>query len=276
VSKVPVRDSLRPSPPGGRAAILLAGTLLAVLAGCTTQGAAAGITQAQGDAILAELRGIRQELAAQRAPPAPADPPAPAVVNLADVATHVLGAASAPVTLVEFTDYQCPFCKRFHDRTWPDIRKNYVDTGKVRFVVRDLPLTFHEQAMPGAIAARCADLQGKYWQARDRLFGTQETLSAATARAALIGAGVEASAYDACVKRPDWPQLIAADVAEADRIGVTGTPGFVIARKVGGQLSGELVLGAQPYAVFAARIDALLAGPAKPAQPPQAAQPAQP
>ena len=251
---------------------LLAGVLLAALAGCSTaDGATAdgsgGITRDQGDAIIAELREIRKELAAQRSKPAPAEEQPPATVRLADVVTHVLGAANAPVTVVEFTDYQCPFCKRFHDRTWPEIRKNYVDTGKVRFVVRDLPLPFHEHAMPGAIAARCAEEQGKYWQARDLFFGAQETLSAAVARKALLGAGLDAGGFDACVKRPGWQQAIQVDVAEAERIGITGTPGFVIARRTAGQLEGALVLGAQPYSVFASRIDALLADPAKPAKP---------
>ena len=252
----------------GRAAslagALLAGALLAAFAGCTTPAGADAITHEQADAILAELHDIRKELLAQRAKPAPAEEPQAATVRLADVAAHTLGAANAPVTLIEFTDYQCPFCKRFHDRTWPEIRKNYVDTGKVRFVVRDLPLTFHEQAMPAAIAARCAGEQGKYWPARDLLFGSQEALAAATVRKALLGIGVEPSAFDACARRPNWQQLIQVDVAEAERIGVTGTPGFVVARRSGGQLEGALVLGAQPYAVFASRIDALLAEPARP------------
>jgi len=238
--------------------------LLAALAGCTTPAGAGGLTREQGEAILAQLREIRAELAAQRSKPAPAAEPQPTTVRLADVAAHVLGAANAPVTVVEFTDYECPFCKRFHDQTWPEIRKNYVDTGKVRFVVRDLPLPFHEHAMPAAIAARCAGEQGKYWPARDRLFGSQAILTAEAVRQALLGIALEAAAYDACARRPGWQQSIEADVAEAERIGINGTPGFVIARKTGGQLEGALVLGAQPYAVFAARIDALLAEPARP------------
>ena len=247
-----------------RAVAVLAGALLTALAGCATPGAAAGITREQADAILVELRDLHKELLAQRANPAPAaEAQAPATVRLADVGTQVLGAANAAVTVVEFTDYQCPFCKRFHDRTWPEIRKNYVDTGKVRFVVRDLPLPFHEHAMPAAIAARCANEQGKYWPARELLFGSQETLTAEAVRKAMVSIGVAAAAFDECARRPDWQQSIQVDVAEADRIGINGTPGFVIARRSGGQLEGALVLGAQPYSVFAARIDALLAQPAR-------------
>jgi protein-disulfide isomerase len=270
----PRRTVRRARTSAGRAATLaatltalLGGALLTALAGCTTPGGAAGITREQGDAILAELRDIRKELAAQRTKPVQAEEPKPATVRLADVAAHVLGAADAPVTVVEFTDYQCPFCKRFHDRTWPEIRKNYVDTGKVRFLVRDLPLPFHEHAMPAAVAARCAGEQGKYWPARDLLFGAQETLSAEAVRKAMLGIGLAAAAYDACARRPDWQQSIQVDVAEAERIGINGTPGFVVTRKSGGQLEGTLVLGAQPYAVFASRIDALLAEPAEPAKP---------
>ena len=255
------RDPRHPPRP---LAALLAGVLLATLAGCTTPGVGDGITREQGDAILAELRDIHRELAVQHGKPAQANDPPPATVRLADLATHVLGAASAPVTVVEFTDYQCPFCKRFHDRTWPDIRKNYVDTGKVRFVVRDLPLSFHEHALPAAIAARCAGEQGRYWPARDRLFGAQDALTADALRKAMLGIGVEAAAYDACLRRPGWKEAIQVDVAEAERIGINGTPGFLVARRSGGGLEGALVLGAQPYAVFSSRIDALLAEPAKP------------
>ena len=71
------------------------------------------------------------------------------------------------MTMVEFTDYQCPFCQRFHVTTFGELKKNYIDTGKVRFYSRDLPLDFHPNAMRAAQAARCAIEQGKYWQIRD-------------------------------------------------------------------------------------------------------------
>jgi len=229
------------------------------LAGCSVQGPANGLTHDQGDAIIAELKEIhRTLLEQQRDKPADPDPAQPAKVQLDDSALHTLGAASAKVILVEFTDYQCPFCKRFHDRTWPDLKRDYVDTGKVRYVVRDMPLSFHAAALPAAEAARCAGEQGKFWELHDALFALQEKLSAATIRKAALDLGVAATLFDQCLKNPATHQAIEADTAEGDRIGVNGTPGFVLAEKRNGKLEGALVLGAQPTAVFTSRLDALL------------------
>lgn len=217
------------------------------------------ITQAQADSILAELRDIKRMVAEQK--PKAADDPQ-RVVKLAPVAENVLGSPAAPVTLVEFTDFQCPFCKRFHDRTWPQIKQNYVDTGKVRYVVRDMPLSFHEAARPSAMAARCAGRQGKYWELREALFATQGELTATSIRAAVAKLGLDSKAFEACVLDPKVAALVDADADEAERIGVNGTPGFVLAKPVADGLEGTLVLGAQPYAVFASRLDALLGKPA--------------
>jgi protein-disulfide isomerase len=237
-------------------------TAVAALAGCSVQ-TATGLSREQGDAILAELKEIRRSLGElQRSNQADAEPAPPAKVQLDDVALHALGSATAAVTLVEFTDYQCPFCRRFHERTWPELKRSYVDTGKVRYVVRDMPLSFHAAALPSAMAARCAGEQGKFWPVHDALFAAQETLSAETARKTALGLGVAADAYDACLKNPATQRAIDADVAEAGRIGINGTPGFVLAQKRGGKLEGALVVGAQPIAVFTSRLDALLGGAA--------------
>jgi protein-disulfide isomerase len=238
---------------------------LAFLAGCSVQGGENGITREQGDAILTELREIRRILAEQ--PKAKADAAeAPGGVAISDVSRPTLGADDAKVTLVEYTDYQCPFCKRFHDKTWPELKSKYVDTGKVRYEVRDMPLSFHEKAMPAAIASRCAGEQGQFWPVHETLFNAQDSLSPAMIRKTALGAGVVAATFDACVANPATKAAVEADIAEAEKIGVTGTPGFVIATKKGGKLDGTLLLGAQPAAAFVARLDALL-GPAPPPAP---------
>ncbi len=242
--------------------LLVAATLLA---GCSLQPGISGLTAEQGDAILAELRDIKQLLAEQRgkaAEPAAAAAPAPgATVRLDDLAPNVIGAADAPVTLVEFTDYQCPFCKRFHEFTWPELKRKYVDTGKVRLVVRDMPLPFHDQALPAAIAARCAGEQGRFAAVHDALIATPELSADAIGRIVAI-AGVAPDAFGKCSKGPAVRAAIDADTAVAGRLGVDGTPGFVVAQRSGRELVGTLVVGAQATAVFAARIDALLAPPA--------------
>ena len=239
--------------------------LLASLASCSVQPGVSGMTQDQAAAIIAELKDIKRGLVKQqRARPAdaaaPAAPAAPSTIKLADVAVNVLGSASAPVTMVEFSDYQCPFCKRFHERTFPDLKKKYIDTGKVRYVVRDLPLPFHGEAMPAAIGVRCAGEQGQFWAVYEALFASQDTLSAQMVRKAAVSAGADGAVYDACIKKPAVKALIEADMQEAERIGVTGTPGFVIAQKKGQELEGTLVLGSQATTVFTAKIDALLTG----------------
>jgi protein-disulfide isomerase len=232
---------------------------LASLAGCTVSGGTAGMTREQADAILAELRDIKRVLAEQSR----ARPPEPAreqkTVRVRADGGASLGNPAAAVTLVEYTDYQCPFCKRHHDRTFAELKKNYVDTGRVRYVVRDLPLSFHEMAVPAAIAARCAGEQGRFWEARDALFAVKGDLAPDAIRAAVLGVGLDTARYDACVKNPATLAAVEADAEEARTAGVSGTPSFVLGRAANGTVEGTSISGAQPYAAFATRIDALLA-----------------
>lgn len=236
---------------------LLVGSLW--LAGCQVTGGSPGITREQADAILAELREIRRVLDEQpRARPAEAAREQKSTRVRAD-GGFAIGSPTAAVTVVEYTDYQCPFCKRHHDRTFAELRKNYVDTGRIRYVVRDLPLSFHEMAEPAAVAARCAGEQGRFWEARDALFEVHDRLSPDLIRATVLGLGVDAGRYDACVENPATLAAVQADRDEAAAAGVSGTPSFVVGRSANGVVDGTVISGAQPYAAFATRIDALLA-----------------
>jgi protein-disulfide isomerase len=232
----------------------------AVLAACAAQPGPGAVSTSQADAILAELRDIKRLLVEQRAKASEPEVAAAAKVRLDDVAPNTIGRADAPVTLIEFTDYQCPFCKRFHERSWPELKAKYVDTGKVRFVVRDMPLSFHSEALPAAIAARCAGAQGRFAAVFDALIAAPD-LSTAAIRGIVARAGVVAGAFERCAAAPQVRQAIDTDSAEAERLGINGTPGFVIAQRSGGQLEGALVVGAQPTGVFTSRLDALLAAP---------------
>src|SRR5579863_5020357 len=91
---------------------------------------------------------------------------------------YALGRPDAPLTVVEFTDYQCPYCRRFHAESWPRFKRDWIDTGKVRFIVRDLPLEIHSAARPAAQAAHCAGEQGQFWRMHDLLLGVHADLSA--------------------------------------------------------------------------------------------------
>src|ERR1035441_1457308 len=134
------------------------------LAGQVPQGE--GITRQQADQILDELRQIRH-LLEQQAKAAPAKDEGPKRAKLALQAAPMLGSKDAPLTMVEFTDFQCPFCKQFYTTTFAELKKNYIDTGKMRFFSRDLPLDFHPDAMRASEAGRCAAEQGQFWKMRD-------------------------------------------------------------------------------------------------------------
>ena len=174
---------------------------------------------------------------------------------------RVLGSASAPVTIIEFTDLQCPYCARFARDTWPLLRERYVDTGKVRFATRDLPLSSHAFALPAAVAARCAGQQGKYWEYREVLFGNQTLLGQDRYAELAARLGLDTTRFDACRADAATTEAVRADAALAASSGIASTPTFVIGRVVNGQFEGDLISGAQPFEVFQQRLESLLQQP---------------
>jgi protein-disulfide isomerase len=177
---------------------------------------------------------------------------------------RVLGVAGAPVTIIEFTDLQCPFCARFALGTWPELRKRYVDSGQVQFVSRDLPLSFHPYALPAAVASRCAGAQGRFWEYREALFRGQSQLASAPYAAIAERFGLDVPNFEACRADPATAAAVREDAALAARNGIASTPTFVIGRVVDGQFQGEILSGAQPFEAFAQKIDGLLAEAARP------------
>ena len=127
---------------------------------------AEGITQEQGTAILEELKAIRKELKEikqnSRVAPSRARLICPTTAKVATLGSPILGDLKAPITLVEFTDYQCPFCRKFYTNEYKKLKEQYIDTGKLRLVLRDLPLNFHKHARPSAKSAQCAGEQDKF------------------------------------------------------------------------------------------------------------------
>jgi len=229
---------------------------------------AEGLSKEQGDSILQELRTIRvllqqqQIRAQQRQMPQPARKP----VLRSKVSTKgspYLGKKNAPLTLVEFTDYQCPYCKRFYDNTFAQLKKTYIDTGKVRFVSRNLPLPFHPFAEGAALAAACAGDQGKrkYWKMRNTLFSHSPALQTGQIQGYAKAMGLNMKRFNKCVKGKKHLKKIQQDMADARAIGITGTPSFLLAKGSGDVVEGEKLVGAQPFSVFDARIKALLNSP---------------
>lgn len=161
------------------------------------------------------------------------------------------GEETAPVTIVEFTDYQCPFCKRAFEQTYPEIKKQYMDTGKVRYLVHDLPLPIHPNAPAAALAARCAGEQGRYWPMHDAIFTNQDEWANGQADELMKqyakGAGLNPSQFNSCYDGKKYQAAVEADAALAAQLGATGTPTFYI--------NGRTLVGAQPMASFRAMIE---------------------
>lgn len=232
---------------------------------------AEGLSREQGDAILDELRQIRNLLERQPRRPGPVPPvpaaqaPAPqrkVILRLGD--EYSLGRADAPVTIVEYTDYECPFCDRFRTGTFPDIKKNFIETGKVRFVKRDLPLSAHPNALKAAQAGQCAGDQGKYWEMHDLLSANSSILGPDAYARFARELSLDPQAFKTCVDGDRHLADIRASGQGAAAIGITGTPAFVIGTVKGDTLDGVEIMGAQPYPVFEKAItDSLSAKPAE-------------
>jgi protein-disulfide isomerase len=176
-------------------------------------------------------------------------------------AFNVIGRDDAPVTIIEFTDLQCPYCARYASQTFPRLKREYVDTGKLRYTSRDLPLPFHSFALPAAVASRCAGEQGRYWEYREALFASQSLLGTEPYGRIAGQLGLDVERLEACRGDGEQESSVRADLAMAAQHGIRSTPTFVIGRVVDGEFQGEVVSGAQPYEFFKARLDALLAEP---------------
>jgi protein-disulfide isomerase len=218
-----------------------------------------GITRQQADEILNELRQIRQLLEKQAAKSAAPNEPTRATLNLEGA--QMLGAKNAPITMVEFTDYQCPFCRQFHMTVFNDLKKNFIDTGKVRFYSRDLPLdALHPNATRAAQAARCAADQGQFWPMRSLMGSNPDKLDLDHLAGFATDLKLDTLAFRNCVTSEKYKSAVESDAQEAIRIGAQATPTFVIGKSTPEGVDGEIVIGALPYANFEQKIKQLEAG----------------
>ncbi len=163
----------------------------------------------------------------------------------------MLGSSDAVVTIVEFSDFECPFCGRFHTQTFPPIYNEYIKTGKAKFIYRDFPLGFHQFAQKAAEASECADEQGKYWEYHNTIFQNQGSLSLENLKAWAKELGLNEDKFNQCLDSGAMAAEVQKDLSEGSQYGVTGTPAFFI--------NGKSVTGAQPFDVFKQMIDAELA-----------------
>lgn len=163
------------------------------------------------------------------------------------------GDVKAPVTIIEFSDYECPFCKRHFEETYPQIMEKYVDTGKVNYVFRDFPLGFHAKAKPAANAAECIREQGgdeMYFEYHDVLFNNQSAMSIDDLKGYAAEFDIDQAQFDSCVDEGKYNSEVDKDIADGMKYGVRGTPAFFI--------NGAVLSGAQPFSAFEAVIESEL------------------
>jgi protein-disulfide isomerase len=176
----------------------------------------------------------------------------------------VLGNPNAPLTIVEFSDFQCPFCAKFHAQTLPLINENYIKTGKVKFVYRDFPITgIHPNALPAALASECADDQGKFWQFHDKIFQNQEEWKSLDLNQMVTLLKQYASElklnedeFGACLDSGKYVDEVNSDYQDGQKYGIEGTPGFFIGND---KIGYTKVSGAKPYPFFQSVLDEVLA-----------------
>ncbi|MFC1648443.1 DsbA family protein [Nanoarchaeota archaeon] len=205
------------------------------------------------------LTEIKEQLSEVQAAPAPApsdggDAPAPAPTPTVEVSADddaVKGKDNAPVEIIEFSDFQCPFCARWYTDTMPQIQKEYIDTGKVKLVFRDFPLNqIHPLAQKASEAAECADDQGKFWEMHDILFENPNALDVASLKQHAADLGMDTDDFDDCLDSGKYTDEVNKDLADGRAAGVSGTPSFFI--------NGKKIVGAHPFATFQQAIDAEL------------------
>ncbi len=180
-----------------------------------------------------------------------ANPSAAPVQQISVDDDAVKGDPNAKVTIVEFSDFQCPFCGRFFRDTLPSIEKEYVATGKVKMVFRDFPLSFHENAQKAAEAAECAHEQGKFWEMHDKLYNNQQALAVSDLKKYAADLKLDTTKFNSCLDSSKYKQETQNDEADGQKYGVSGTPAFFI--------NGRKLVGAQPFSAFKSIIDAELA-----------------
>jgi protein-disulfide isomerase len=202
-------------------------------------------------------------LAAVPTPPRPVRPPAPVPSEPVSVAgAPLLGSPQAPVVLIEYSDFECPFCASFQAGTLQVLKAEYFDTGRAVLAFRHLPLpSIHPNAMRAAEAAACAGEQGKFWEMHDVVFKNRSALSENALALYATTTGADVGAWAACMAEGRFSATVAAEAAEANQLGLAGTPAFFVGVRegVGGVRVLSAIRGSRPIHEFRSALDAALA-----------------
>ena len=183
--------------------------------------------------------------------PGLAQPQDPTILQISVDNDAFKGEENAPVTIVEFSDFECPFCARFYTQTLPALEQQYINTGKVKFVYRDFPLSFHQNAQKAAEAAECAGDQGDFWGMHDKIFENQQSLDINSLKQWALDIGLDSAQFNSCLDNSKFAGEVNADFSQGESYGITGTPAFFI--------NGIKLVGAQPLSAFKQIIDQELA-----------------
>lgn len=187
-------------------------------------------------------------------------PPLPSSLNIREEPFR--GNSEARVAVIEYADFECPYCGQFERGAFPQLVSDYIEKGTVRYFYRDFPLPVHPHAMAAARAARCAGEQGKYWEMHDALFAKQNALSTPALLDRAQTLGLDQTKFSECLSSERYTEEIQKGAADAQKMGIEGTPTFFLGT-VGS--NGDVVnvdkrfVGTAPYDVFKSEIDALLA-----------------
>jgi protein-disulfide isomerase len=192
---------------------------------------------------------------------APTQPSQPVKISIDN--DPIRGDPNAPITIIEFSDFQCPFCARFHEQTFPSLLEEYIDAGKVNLVYRDFPIqSIHPNALPAAVAAECANEQGMFWEYHDTLFEKQSGWSRLDSNAVIStfsqyakDIGLEQQQFDSCLGSGKYLEEVQGDLSDGRDYDITGTPGFFIGNE---EIGFVKLNGAQPFDSFKKVIDAQL------------------
>lgn len=211
--------------------------------------------------VKGKLQEIKKLLESSRSQVA-GTPPAPALTESeASIDDDpILGKKDAPITLIEFSDYQCPFCARFSKETLPQIKKDFIDKGKVRYIFRDYPLsTIHPKAQIAAEAAQCANDEGKYWQMHDLLFDNQKALEKEDLQKYAKEVGLNMNNFNNCLEKAKYFKEVKDDIQAGEKAGVQGTPAFILGKTTkDGVIKGKFIKGAHPFQTFKNAIEEML------------------
>lgn len=206
--------------------------------------------------MLNELKQIRQLLETLSRQPDSDAAPATRHMNL-QAGWNSIGRDDAPVTLVEFTDYECAYCRKFQAQTFAELRKKYIDTGKLRFINRDLPLDGHPGSLRAAQVARCAGEQGKFWEVRGILMASDAATLAGMKFAGALS--LDRASLETCLETRKYEPDVRKDMLDAAALSVSATPTFLIGKTSPSRsLDGEIIVGALSLSVFEQKVAQLL------------------